>query len=222
MIVKEQDSLMQCPLFQNLGPGRLTSLLGRVRYGKRQYATGETLALTGDVCDHLRIVLSGMLRSEMTDENGQVVEVEMLAPSRCVAPGFLFGRDRRFPVDVTAQKDSTIFILERGALVALFRLDDTIMQNFLDMVSSQVQFLARRLEEMAFGTIRKKILVYLRRLPREADGYRRLDRSLEQLSDLFGVARPSLSRVLGQLEQQGFIQRKGRGRYLLVSLKKAQ
>ncbi|HDP93940.1 MAG TPA: Crp/Fnr family transcriptional regulator [Candidatus Aminicenantes bacterium] len=222
MMVEEQSSLTECALFQSLDPGRLTSLLGRVRYGRRQYALGETVVRSGEACDHLRIVLSGMLRSEMTDENGQVVEVEMLAPSRCVAPGFLFGRDRRFPVEVKAHQDSSLFIMERGSLIALFRLDDTILENFLDIVSSQVQFLARRLEEMAFGTIRKKILDYLHDLSREKDGYCRLDRNLEELSGFFGVARPSLSRVLGQLEREGFIQRKGRGRYRLVSLDKAQ
>lgn len=215
MTEEERKNLESSQLFTGIDRGRMLSVMARIRYGVNVYPEGRVVASRGDECDHLRVVISGRLRTEMTDVEGRVVEVEFLEPSRCVAPGFLFGARHRYPVDVWAHSDTRLCSMERSALIALFRMEEKILVNFLNMVSNRAQFLARRLRAISFGTLREKVLTYIRDLPPEADGMRRLDRSIEELSEFFGVARPSLSRVLGELEREGRINRHGRGRFSL-------
>jgi len=215
MTEEERRNLENCRLFKGLAHGRMMGILGRVRYGVREYPKGGLVAARGDECDRLRVVISGRLRTEMTDADGRVVEVELLPPSRCVAPGFLFGDRHRYPVDVWAHTDCRLCSMERSAVIALFRMEEKVMINFMDMVSTRAQFLAGRLRALSFGTIREKVLAYLKDLPRGPDGLTRLDRNIEELSEFFGVARPSLSRVLGELEREGRFIRRGRGLYQL-------
>ena len=63
---------------------------------------------------------------------------------------------------------------------------------------------------MSFKTIRGKIANYFLSLPEQNDGSIIIPFSIEELANFFGVTRPSLSRVLLQMEEIGIIKREGK------------
>ena len=59
---------------------------------------------------------------------------------------------------------------------------------------------------MCFKTIRQKIAAYLLRLYKQQQQLQiTLDRSQQELSDYFGVSRPSLARELSHMQEDGMI-----------------
>jgi CRP-like cAMP-binding protein len=60
---------------------------------------------------------------------------------------------------------------------------------------------------LTFKTIKEKIANYLLTLPKDKDQNVTLDSSIEELSNLFGVSRPSLSRAFSELEEKKIIQK---------------
>jgi CRP-like cAMP-binding protein len=65
--------------------------------------------------------------------------------------------------------------------------------------------LSDKLYFLSFKTIRQKIANYLLKLPAK-EGVVTLDRSQNSLAEYFGVTRPSLSRELANMQEEGLIE----------------
>ena len=66
--------------------------------------------------------------------------------------------------------------------------------------------LSDKLFFMSFKTIRQKIASYLLRLYKQQQQLHiTLDRSQQELSDYFGVSRPSLARELAHMQEDGLL-----------------
>ena len=90
-----------------------------------------------------------------------------------------------------------------------------MLEKFVNDISSKAQFLSNRLwSQFQYKSIGSKLNQYL--LSQEKEGKCCFDRSLKELAELFGVTRPSLSRVLGQYVEEGILERNGRNQYKIL------
>lgn len=218
--MKEFEILSRSPVFKGIGAVELHRLLKRVKYGMKSYKKGQTIAFSGDPCESLLILLSGLVKGQMTDYSGKAVEVGTIEAPGPIAPAFLFGDRNRFPVDAVVQEDSRVLVLPRASLVYLMQLNPAVLTNFLDVVSTRTHFLTERLWFMSFKTIKEKFAHYLLKLLKPAkpltDGVDKvvLPKSQQELSRFFGVSRPSLARVIGEMEKEGILECRRRDVYI--------
>lgn len=168
------------------------------------------MAQQGDVVNRLMILLEGSARGEMTDSEGRVVKIEDVAAPRPLAGAFIFGQENRFPVDVYANEPVKALVIYREEFMKLLRMNETIMMNYLSMVSSKAQFLSRKIKFLTFKTIKGKISNYLMSLGASAGAVIEIPVSQQELADLFGVARPSVARGFASMEKEGIIEMKNR------------
>ena len=84
--------------------------------------------------------------------------------------------------------------------------NDIVLNNFLDVVSSRSQFLASKIRFLSFKTIRGKLAHYIIQLSNN-NMLRvvNLPNAQQEMAELFGVTRPSLSRAIAELEDEGCI-----------------
>jgi len=94
--------------------------------------------------------------------------------------------------------------------VRLLMNSDRLLANFLDMISNRSQFLSEKIRFLNFKTIKGKLAQFI--LERSSDDKPTINMGMTQtgLADYFGVARPSLARILGELENDGLIEATGR------------
>jgi len=86
-----------------------------------------------------------------------------------------------------------------------------VLTNFINILSSRAQFLSGKLRFLSFSSLRGKISQYLLDLARnQGSDQFVIPLSQTQLSELFGVARPSVGRVLVELNQEGLILSEGK------------
>jgi len=168
------------------------------------------IALSGDEVTSLQIVAKGLVKGEMVDYSGRVLKIEDIAAPRALAPAFLFGSDNRYPVNVTAVTESILLIIGKRDFVSLLCCNETILTNYLDMISSRSQFLSERIRFITFRTIKGKLANYLLEHTTVENPYIRLNLTQQELSDFFGVARPSLARAIREMEEGGVIESSGK------------
>jgi len=204
------DFLSRSPVFRGLSAGETESVLGGVRYRTRSYLPGSVIALSGDEVTSLQIVAKGLVKGEMVDYSGRVLKIEDIAAPRALAPAFLFGSDNRYPVNVTAVTESILLIIGKRDFVSLLCCNETILTNYLDMISSRSQFLSERIRFITFRTIKGKLANYLLEHTTVENPYIRLNLTQQELSDFFGVARPSLARAIREMEEGGVIESSGK------------
>lgn len=199
-------ALTNNPLFRGITPEKLSADLEAISFHARSYKKGEILARQGDVCNRLVILTKGSVRGEMIDYSGRLVKVEDIASPRALAPLFLFGEENRFPVEVTANEPTEVIELPKSSVLNLFRKNEQFLENYMNLSANYARTLSDKLFFMSFKTIRQKLASYLLRLHKQQQQLHiTLDRSQQELSDYFGVSRPSLARELAHMQEDGLL-----------------
>ena len=199
-------ALVNNPLFRGITPERLFADLEEISFHTRSYKKGEILAQQGAVCNRLVILTKGSVRGEMIDYSGRLIKVEDIAAPRAIAPLFLFGEENRYPVEVTANEPTEVFELPKSSVLRLFRKNEQFLENYMNLSANYARTLSDKLFFMSFKTIRQKLASYLLRLyKQQQQTHITLDRSQQELSDYFGVSRPSLARELAHMQEDGLL-----------------
>ena len=201
--------LSNSPIFRSLSEEETEAILSEIPFRIRKFQEGSLISQSGETVSSLMIVIKGVLKGEMVDFAGRVIKIEDIPAPGALAAAFIFGTRNSFPVNVTAVTDGELLVIEKGDFLKLLMKNGTILVNFLDMISNRSQFLSEKIKFLNFKTIRGKLAHYI--LQRAGNNLSfTLDMTQNELADYFGVARPSVGRVLGELEEEGYIEAKGK------------
>lgn len=197
--------LANCPVFKGINETELKSLINQIHYQVRIYKKNDIVAIAGEPVKNLYIILSGSVKGEMIDYSGKTIKIEDIEAPRPLATAFLFGKENTFPVTVTASNDVEILSIPVGEFLNVLQKNKQILKNYLNNISSRSQFLSRKLQFLSFKTIKGKMAHYLLQQAGTKLHSVELNTTQQQLAELFGVTRPSLARVLAEMQDEKLI-----------------
>ncbi len=202
--MENTEMLLQCPLFKGLRKDEVEGLiLGR--YQIHAYHKGDIIAMRDEECNALNIVIKGSVKGEMLDMSGKVIKIEDIEAPKPLAVAFIFGQQSKFPVDIVSNGDVQILRIQKLAVLEMLQVNQQLLTNFLNTISNRTQFLTRKLFFLSFKTIKQKLAYYLSEQYNQFGEQFTLSVSQQQMSELFGVARPSLARAMGELADEGIL-----------------
>lgn len=210
--------LLNAPVFRGLTLEEIKSAISITPYQLRKYQPGTIVAQSGDPVNSFMMVTSGMVKGEMIDYSGRVIKIEDVPAPGAIAAAFIFGNRSRFPVNVVTVTETEILLIERSIFIKFLKYSDDILANFLDMISNRSQFLSEKIKFLNFKTIRSKLAQYILQSAGEDKTEIYLRMTQNEIAEYFGVARPSIARVLSEMENAGIIST--RGKYLTILDKK--
>lgn len=202
--------LANAPLFIDLTEGQIRSILSSIPFRLRKFSAGSLIAQNGEAVNSLMLVISGLVTGEMIDFSGKIIKIEDVHPPGALAAAFMFGNKNLYPVNVVAVSDTELLIIEKRDFLRLLIKNDRILVNFLDMISNRSQFLSEKIKFLNFKTIKGKLSQYILQKAGDSRSEIILDKTQKDLAEFFGVARPSIARAIGELEDEGLIQTKGK------------
>jgi CRP/FNR family transcriptional regulator, dissimilatory nitrate respiration regulator len=202
--------LAQCPVFKGIPENESKKILNEIHFQVKSYNKGDVVAIAGEPVTNLFIILSGSVKGEMIDYSGKTIKIEDIEAPKPLATAFLFGKENRFPVTVTAINDVRILAIPVAEFLILLQRNTQILRNYLNSISSRSQFLSQKLHFLNFKTIREKTAHFLLQQAGEKLHSFELKFTQQQLSELFGVTRPALSRVFSEMQREKlfFIEKK--------------
>ncbi|ABX31880.1 transcriptional regulator, Crp/Fnr family [Petrotoga mobilis SJ95] len=205
------DKIGKLKIFKNFSKAELMKIFGNVRYSIKKFSKGSLIYTSGEKVEKLMILIEGEVITEMVDFNGKILEVERMKSPDILASALLFSKDNFLPVDVLAVKDVAILYIEKEDLIRLFQSNNVLLLSFLEDIGEKFQFVTAKLRVNAFHTIREKITMYLLNLYNQQNKSNELTipLTLEELANLFGVTRPSLSRAFSQMQKEGLFVKNG-------------
>jgi CRP-like cAMP-binding protein len=205
------DALSANPLFKGLEKNSIGHIIKNIHHQVKEYRKGDIIANEGDSYDRLIMIVEGSVVGEMMDFEGRVLRVEQREAPGTVATVFIFGEDNRLPVTITALEDTRLLLIPREDLLELFSINRTLLRNFMDIMANRAQFLSNQLKLLGLNSIRGKIAHYLLgQVKDQGTDDIRIPHTQEELSETFGVARPSVARALGVMNKQGIISSRGK------------
>lgn len=198
--------LSNSPLFNGLSANDLEIIFSSISYSVKSFSKGHTIVQRDEEVNSLLIVIEGVVKGEMVDFSGKILKIEEIQATQPLAHAVMFSKVNKFPVDVVALENCKILFIPRSDVLRLMQSNETILKNFLRAVSNRAHFLTTKLWFLSFKTIKEKVAHYLLNLARsETRTTIILPKSHQELAELFGVTRPSLARVLSEMEDDGII-----------------
>ena len=202
--------LSDSPLFKGMTTGEIEAILSVVPHRIKKFKSGSMISQSGEPVISLMVVVNGIVKGEMVDFAGRVIKIEDIHAPGALASAFMFGSKNSFPVNVITVSDTELLDIYKSDFLKLLMINDKILVNFLDMISNRSQFLSEKIKFLNFKTIKGKMAQYILRLAVDQKNEVVLDRTQNDLADFFGVARPSVARALGEMEEDGYLLVKGK------------
>jgi len=199
------EILIHCPIFIGLTEEELEVIFSKSHHFTKTYEVGEIAAFSGETVNFLMVVLEGSMKGEMQDFSGKIIKIDDIVATRALAAAFIFGKQNKFPVNVMANEKTRLLYIPKYDFMKMLQADIRILQNFLNVVSSQTQMLASKLKFLSFKTIKGKIAQYILGLAGPDKDMVEIPLTQNDLAEQFGVARPSLARALGEMAQEGIL-----------------
>jgi CRP/FNR family transcriptional regulator len=205
--------LRRTPLFASLTEGELQALCART--SRKKFQRGEQLFAEGDPCSGLYLVAAGKIRIFKLSSTGreQILAVEGPGSSFAELPVFDGGN---YPAAASALEDTEVLFISRKDFQNFCREHPDVALKVIAVVGSRLRRLVGIIEELSFTTVRQRLIALLIRLA-EASAVRsakdiqiELPKSHQDLAAELGTVRELVSRNLGRLQAEGFLEVEGR------------
>lgn len=167
------------------------------------FRKGDIVVMQDSPCRSLMLLCQGSLSARMTNSEGKEVTIEILHAPEILAPAFLYASENKFPVTLQAEEDIKIWSLSKDEFLRMMETDTSVLRNFLRNISDRSLFLSRKLNEFALQSLSTRIIGYLKR--------NEVINNVQDVAFIMGVARPSLSRTLSSMVDQGLLQKTSDG-----------
>lgn len=191
----------QLPLFEDIPQEVLNQWMEDTSNAHRTYKEHDYVVRQGSLCRSLYILTQGSLRATMTNKDGKEITIENLSAPEMLAPAFLFGDENRFPVNLIAQTDCRLWLIHKNNLLQFMHDYPSVMQRFIAEISNRCVFLSKKLNEFALQDLRYRVINYLKTHGAITNQ--------QQAASMLGVARPSLARILSELQKENIVKRVG-------------
>jgi CRP-like cAMP-binding protein len=197
--------LQKAPVFKGLSADELTRLIEQSNFQIKKYEKGRLIFQAGDPVDKLIVLVRGKVTAEMLDPSGKSLKIEDAEAPQSLATAFMYGQKQKIPVNVTAVKECEFMYIQKEQFQRMLMQSEKLLTNYINMISTRAQFLSDKVKFMSFNTIRQKLAHFLLdRMETEQEPFN-AGMSQTAMAELFGVARPSLARCIGEMEEEGVI-----------------
>jgi CRP-like cAMP-binding protein len=204
------DKASACPVLQGIDSEKFMEIMSQLNFQLRSFKKEQLIASQGEKVQALMILIEGSVRGEMTDYSGRMIKIEDIHAPKPIAGAFIFGKHNDFPVTIISNEPVRILYIKKDEFLKLLQLSPEIQLNYLNLISSKAQFLSHKIQFLSLKNLKGKIAHYLLGLDPDSAGTLQIPETQKALSELFGVARPSVARGFKQLEEEGIIEVKNR------------
>lgn len=202
--------LKDTTLFADMSEAEIRHLIHCLSAPVRSYGRGAILWHAGDIVTQAGIVLTGTVDAVQYHQDGSM---ELVARHK---PGGVFG-----DLLMGAQQPSPVTLQSPDGAQVLFLALDAILSdcgrgcpchvrlrhNLFTAGSEKFFQLRRRLQYLSEPRLRQRILYFLQDCHKDAgQEYFTIPFTRCEMADFLGANRSALSRELGQLQQEGFIE----------------
>lgn len=200
------ESLKKSVLFRDLDLEEIDKTIDAVEYTIKKYKPKDIIAIEGDNCDSIGIVLEGNIEIHKSFPSGKLVTINHFAAGNIFGEALVFTDKHQYPANIISSSDSIVMYIQRVDIIKLMTLDSRILNRFMGVLSNRILMLNQRLTNLAFDTLRKKITnILLLEYNRQKSDVLTLPYSRKKMAELLNVPRPSLSRELVNMKNDGLI-----------------
>lgn len=200
------EIIKRCLLFKSFDFKEYTTLLKQIDSCKKSFYKNEIVALEDSDCSSIGLVLKGSVEIQKVYESGKTITIERLTEGDIFGEVIVFSNRHTYPATIVAAENCEILFITKDDILKLCKSNAIFLQNFMTLLSEKILVLNRKLKIVSYKTLRQKIAhILLEKYHEQKNLKIKLDYTKKEMAQSLGVERPSLSRELLSLKNEGII-----------------
>jgi len=171
----------------------------------KKYKAKSVIFTEGHECQHLGIVLKGEIEISTTTYLQKEFSIKALGPDDIFGENLLFSSGGVYLGNVISKTDSEIALIGKADLLKLLSSDPTLLEDYLRALSDSHMLLQQKIKILSQKSVAEKIMFYLGECSKKIHSLTIPLKSKEHLAAYLNIPRPSLSRELISLKNEGMI-----------------
>lgn len=176
------------------------------------YQANDMITIGGTLFNGVGIVLEGQVLVAKELISGQRHIMAKLSKQQLFGEMIAFSNQTVWPATVTAMTDCTIMFLPPNMILGTCTHacvgHNQLIRNMLEIISNKALKLNRKVEYLSIKGMREKLATFLLEAYNHHEGYDEVfdvALSREELAGFLNVSRPSMSRELARMKEDGLI-----------------
>lgn len=202
--------LERIALFSNLTHQSIQELESISR--RRTFAKGAVVITEGDGSDSLYVVISGKAVALRSDASGRQLVVNRFGPWDYFGEMSFFDRSARCATVMTKER-CEVLMIARGDFLGFAEQHKEILWNVINALLAKLRKATEQIESLAFLDVYGRLARFLIE-NQDQDGVIAEKFTQQELADLVGSSRETVSRIFNELVAGGYI-RKEKGRIVI-------
>lgn len=197
-------------LFRGIHEEEIAAMLDCMKPRALKFAKNDLIAAEGDGLDSIGIILKGEAAVSKENAAGGRVVLTLLGQGDIFGEMAAFSNRPKWPATVQAQEHCEVFFLPAEKIVGgcekACPWHRTLIRNLLGLISERALMLNKKVEYLTIKSMRGKISTFLlEQYRRTGDKNILLPFNRNELADFLNVSRPSMSRELCKMRDEGVI-----------------
>ena len=209
------DSLRSIPLFSGVSDEDLVSVASLLI--ERRFPNNKTIVEEGLPGDYMYVIREGRVKVTKLSGDGREKILSILEPGDFFGEMSLLDREPR-SASVKALSETRILALARNDFLNLLRKSSDLAMAVIQELTRRVRAIDEQASSLSFQRVEERTKGLLRRQAREDIGVegRYVTPALthQQIADMIGTSRETVTRVVKDLKEQGWLEQDGK-RYLV-------
>ena len=171
---------------------------------EKTYKRNDCIFNEGDRCEEICLVIKGSVAIKTFTAFEEEYTIRTINEGGLFGEFLMFSNDPFYYGSVYALKETTIGFVNKKELLTFLK-NDTILTNYLHIVSEISIENQSKIKILSQKSIRNKIIFYLINRSKLEKTRKIYITSKEELASLLNIPRPSLSRELISLQNEGIL-----------------
>lgn len=169
------------------------------------YNEGKIVFHEKDYCDKLGFVLEGELKLVHYSYEGKAIILGALKKGDFFGDFLIFSSHPYYPGDLISVTKTKIAMIKRDDLIKYLQEDSKLQEFYLQQLSEKALTLNMHNKLLGLPTLRERIILYLENYSTKTEKKKVYTPSKTDLAMYLNVQRPSLSRELKNMKDEGII-----------------
>ena len=208
------ETLISSRLFNGIPAENIIRMLVCLDPKDKKYRQREIIAIAGSPVSGIGFIMEGKVALTRDTFSGNRFIMEILGAGDIFGEMAAFSGKREWPFTVIAQEESRILFLPPEEVISpctnVCAAHSTLMVNLVQIIAVKALTLNKKVEYLSSGSIRGKLSSYLlEECRRSGSSAFKIPMKRHELADYLSVPRPSLSREMGRMQDEGLIEFRG-------------
>ncbi len=196
--------IFKCLLFKDFTLQEINNFFRKYQTITRTYEKGEILFHRGDDCSSVGIVVSGSIDVEEIASDGSIYFLNKLISGHLFGEVLLYSKEHTYPATLVSASEVEVLYIDKHELIRALGAHKKLLVNFLHIMANRALDLNNRLKVLTKPSLKSKIAAYILANSNNEDRVP-IGMTKEKLADYLSVQRPSLSRELITMKEEGLV-----------------